>query len=60
MGLLDGRVSIVTGAGQGLGKAIALEMSREGAVLALVERNAPRCWSISAPCWSTAPSSPGC
>ncbi len=39
MGLLAGQTCIVTGAGQGLGKAIALEMSREGATLALVERN---------------------
>jgi NAD(P)-dependent dehydrogenase (short-subunit alcohol dehydrogenase family) len=39
MGLLDGQVGIVTGAGQGLGRAIALEMSREGAILALVDRN---------------------
>jgi NAD(P)-dependent dehydrogenase (short-subunit alcohol dehydrogenase family) len=39
MGLLAGKVCIVTGAGQGLGQAIALEMSREGAILALIERN---------------------
>lgn len=39
MGLLDGKVCIVTGAGQGLGRAIAIEMSREGAILALLERN---------------------
>lgn len=39
MGLLAGKVCIVTGAGQGLGRAIAVEMSREGAVLALIERN---------------------
>ena len=39
MGLLAGKVCIVTGAGQGLGRAIALEMSREGAVLGLIERN---------------------
>jgi NAD(P)-dependent dehydrogenase (short-subunit alcohol dehydrogenase family) len=39
MGLLVGKVCIVTGAGQGLGRAIAVEMSREGAILALVERN---------------------
>lgn len=39
MGLLTGKVCIVTGAGQGLGRAIALEMSREGAVVALIERN---------------------
>ena len=42
MGLLAGKVCIVTGAGQGLGRAIALEMSREGAILALVERNRRR------------------
>lgn len=39
MGLLAGKIAIVTGAGQGLGRAIALEMSREGAVVALIERN---------------------
>jgi NAD(P)-dependent dehydrogenase (short-subunit alcohol dehydrogenase family) len=39
MGLLDGKVCIVTGAGQGLGRAIAREMSKEGAFLALIERN---------------------
>lgn len=39
MGLLTGKVCIVTGAGQGLGRAIALEMSREGAALGLIERN---------------------
>lgn len=39
MGLLTGKVCIVTGAGQGLGRAIAAEMSREGAVMALIERN---------------------
>jgi 3-oxoacyl-[acyl-carrier protein] reductase len=42
MGLLAGRVCIVTGAGQGLGRAIAVEMSREGAVLALIERNSDK------------------
>jgi NAD(P)-dependent dehydrogenase (short-subunit alcohol dehydrogenase family) len=39
MGLLNGQICIVTGAGQGLGRAIALEMSREGAIPALVDRN---------------------
>jgi NAD(P)-dependent dehydrogenase (short-subunit alcohol dehydrogenase family) len=39
MGLLDGHICIVTGAGQGLGRAIALEMSREGATIALIDRN---------------------
>ena len=48
MGLLDGKVCIVTGAGQGLGRAIALEMSREGAILALIERNAASCAGVAA------------
>lgn len=39
MGLLNGQICIVTGAGQGLGRAIALEMSREGAIPALIDRN---------------------
>ena len=39
MSLLDGQISIVTGAGQGLGRAVALEFAREGAVVALIERN---------------------
>ncbi|HVO04975.1 MAG TPA: SDR family oxidoreductase [Candidatus Cybelea sp.] len=38
-GLLDGQVCIVTGAGQGLGRAVALEMAAEGAAVALLERN---------------------
>lgn len=40
MGLLADKICIVTGAGQGLGSAIAREMSREGATVALIERNA--------------------
>ncbi len=39
MGLLNGEICIVTGAGQGLGRAIAIEMSQEGAIPALVDRN---------------------
>lgn len=39
MGVLAGQVSIVTGAGQGLGRAIALEMASEGGTVALLERN---------------------
>lgn len=39
MGLLDGQVAIITGAGQGLGKAIALEFAHEGATVALLEMN---------------------
>jgi NAD(P)-dependent dehydrogenase (short-subunit alcohol dehydrogenase family) len=40
MTLLSDQVCIVTGAGQGLGRAIALEMAKEGATVALLERNA--------------------
>jgi 3-oxoacyl-[acyl-carrier protein] reductase len=40
MTLLNDQVCIVTGAGQGLGRAIALEMAGEGASVALLERNA--------------------
>lgn len=39
MGLLDGQVAIVTGAGQGLGRAVALEFAAEGAAVALLELN---------------------
>jgi 3-oxoacyl-[acyl-carrier protein] reductase len=36
---LKDKVAIVTGAGQGIGRAIALLFSQEGARVALVERN---------------------
>lgn len=37
---LEGRVAIVTGAGQGIGRAIALGMAREGAAVVVAELNA--------------------
>lgn len=40
MGLLEDRVAIITGAGQGLGLAVAREFAAEGAAVALLERNA--------------------
>lgn len=39
MGLLDDRVCLVTGPGQGLGRSVALEMAHEGARVVLLERN---------------------
>jgi meso-butanediol dehydrogenase/(S,S)-butanediol dehydrogenase/diacetyl reductase len=38
MPLLENRVAIVTGAGQGVGRGIALAMAKEGAAIALVGR----------------------
>jgi NAD(P)-dependent dehydrogenase (short-subunit alcohol dehydrogenase family) len=40
MGLLDGKVCLVTGAGQGLGLAVADEFAREGGAVVLLDRNA--------------------
>ena len=40
MGLLDGKISLVTGAGRGIGRSIALAYAREGARVAVTARSA--------------------
>ena len=48
MGLLDSKVCLVTGAGQGLGRSISLEMASEGATVVLLERNAKTVSAVAA------------
>lgn len=47
MGILEGKVAIVTGAGQGVGRGIALALGREGASVAVLGRTAS---SLDATC----------
>ncbi|HCX14522.1 MAG TPA: 3-oxoacyl-ACP reductase [Rhodospirillaceae bacterium] len=38
MGVLDGKIALVTGAGQGIGRGIALALAKEGALIAVTGR----------------------
>jgi NAD(P)-dependent dehydrogenase (short-subunit alcohol dehydrogenase family) len=42
MGLLDGKVAIVTGAGRGLGREEAIALARHGATVIATARTTPR------------------
>ncbi len=46
MGLLEGKVAIVTGGGQGIGRGICLAMAKEGATIAVVDINDKTCKDI--------------
>jgi NAD(P)-dependent dehydrogenase (short-subunit alcohol dehydrogenase family) len=43
MGVLDNKVALITGAGQGVGQGIALAMAREGAAIAVTGRTLSKC-----------------
>lgn len=43
MGMLDGKVALVTGAGQGVGQGIAFALAAEGAAVAVTGRTASKC-----------------
>lgn len=43
MGKLEGKISIVTGAGQGVGRGIALALAKEGAMVVVAGRTLEKC-----------------
>ena len=47
MGVLDEQVAIVTGAGQGIGRGVALAVAAEGARVALLGRTLSKCESVA-------------
>jgi 2-hydroxycyclohexanecarboxyl-CoA dehydrogenase len=46
VGVLDGQVAIVTGAGQGIGRGIALALSHEGAKVMVLGRTLTKCDAV--------------
>ena len=46
MGFLDGKVALITGAGQGVGRGIALAMAKQGAAIAVAGRTESKIKSV--------------